>query len=307
MPQTNFLLLVRKGISFQDGLASVALRASSSIFSTLSAQSSRYYVTALGPMRPCLRYRPLGPRAVSMNVFGSDIRSVVFVEQSESRRCLMTPSHVLIFDCRLEPGEKASVRWPVSGGFLAIRSNGFFRLICHDLTDGLKSRIRSLRRCGTSATNAGPDVRCTRATARDIHLHLDKDQAIKCSYSTVCRAFRALRSKDDIWDLALDQITSLNRKEATAFLRRITSLPKLLDWKRRFSTDKSAAKNKYNLDETNREAVDWMRMVQNGHVRTENLDVALTASEVEKILDRIRRGGRRNSNKALLCWPNQRP
>lgn len=144
----------------------------------------------------------------------------------------------------------------------------------------------------------------TRATARDIHLHLEKDQAIKCSYSTVCRALNAVRSKDDIWDLALDQITSLNRKEATAFLRRITSLPKLRDWKR--STDKSAAKNKNNLDETNREAVDWMRMVQNGHVRTENLDVALTASEVEKILDRIRRGGRRNSNKGIAVLAKTR-
>ncbi|WP_276120156.1 IS630 family transposase [Pararhizobium qamdonense] len=146
----------------------------------------------------------------------------------------------------------------------------------------------------------------TRATAKDIHQRLEKEQTLKCSYSTVCRAFRAVRSDDNCWDMALDQITSLNRKEATAFLRRITSLPKLAAWKRMFSADKSAAKTRINVDERNSEAVNWIRMVQNGHVRSENLGVALTASEVEKILGRIRGGGRRNSNKGIAVLAKAR-
>lgn len=146
----------------------------------------------------------------------------------------------------------------------------------------------------------------TRATAKDVHLHLEKHLTIKCSYSTVCRAIRAVRSKDDIWDLALDQITSLNRKEATAFLRRITSLPKLAAWNRILSEDKSTVKSRNNEDERNREAFDWIRMVQNGHVSSENLGVALAASDVEKVLGRIRGGGLRNSNKGIAVLAKAR-
>lgn len=137
----------------------------------------------------------------------------------------------------------------------------------------------------------------SQATATQVHRYLVCEQKAKCSYTTVCRAVRTFHSRVNVWELAVDRISSMTRKQAAAFLREITAPSKLLSWKQReFPSD--GAKCEHG-DQGHREAIDWMIRLQNGNATYEHFGAGMKQVEFEKILSRIREGGRRNRNKGI--------
>jgi len=145
----------------------------------------------------------------------------------------------------------------------------------------------------------------SQATAAQVHRFLVHEQNAECSYATVCRAVRTFHSHVNVWELALDRIASMTRKQAAAFLREIVDPSKLLTCKPRafFSEGAKCDKSEHR---GHREAIDWMRRLQNGNATYKYFGAAMEPVEFEKILDRIRGGGRQNRNKGISVLAKMR-
>jgi transposase len=143
-----------------------------------------------------------------------------------------------------------------------------------------------------------------RVRATDMHRKVQAEQGDGCSYSTVNRAVRAMQSNKTIWDRALDHVSSLGRKEAVDFLREISSVKKLASWRAMSVNVEAPMIRRQYGDEVSREAVEWIRAIQNDNLASEDVGVELACpADAKHILNRIRSGGRRNRNKgvSVLC------